>query len=58
MPIKLLTAMRTTSYQTVSMKSMAGFSAKTYGTRKAAMARRDAFSAVRMGEDFAMAEPA
>lgn len=47
-----------TSKALVSIKSMAGFRPKTYGTMKAAIARRVALIAVFIGEAPAMAEPA
>ena len=37
---------------------IAGLNAKIYGTMNAAIARRDAFNAVYIGLDFAIADPA
>ena len=45
-------------YHDIGGGSIAGLKAKIYGTMKAAIARREAFKAVFMGLDLAMAEPA
>ena len=57
-PTREVTMMITTWTTSASMNSIAGLKAKIYGTMKAAIARREAFKAVFMGLDLAMAEPA
>ena len=48
----------TTPRTPVSINNIAGLNAKIYGTMNAAIARRDAFNAVFIGLDFAIADPA
>ena len=60
-PTRFVNALETGGKNTLSVAvacGIAGLKAKIYGTMKAAIARREAFKAVFMGLDLAMAEPA